>query len=252
MQEKKRDKLLLHAVLILIAIAPIIYFKQIENVPYKAFILGTGSWGFGGIFKIVAHQIIIKRLHKKKISLIITSVANGFISGFFELSAAYILILFMKDKFEFDYNAIISFGLAIGSFECLLVVISKGNDLFKGTTLEDPSGRLTEYLDNLHGAQYYFFNLTLPITERIMATFLHISTRGLVFITIFSGNFFPIVIALCVFIIADGLLGYYYYLSGKLATKEGYIQIHLYLFIITTLSSAIFFILIIPYKNFVF
>lgn len=252
MKKKKRDTLILNSILILIAITPILYFNQIENVPYMAFILGTGSWGFGCIFKIVAHQIIVKRLHEKNKSLIITSLTNGFLSGFFELSATYILILLMKDKFEFDYNAIICFGLAIGSYESLLVVFSKGNDLFKGTTLEDSSKRITEYLDDLEGTMYIYFNLALPITERIMATFLHISTRGLVFITIISGNFIPAIFALCVFIIADGLLGYYYHLSGKLATEEGYIKIHLYLFLITILSSAIFFILIIPYKNIVF
>ena len=123
----------------------------------------------------------------------------------------------MKEKFLFDYNAIICFGLAIGSLETIIVASSKDNDLLKGTALETRSEKLVEYLYNLQGCKYYIFNIVFPIIERVMATFLHISTRGLVFITIITGCIIPTLIALVVFIIADGLLGYYYYLSGKLA-----------------------------------
>ncbi|MHB2154371.1 hypothetical protein ACX8XN_08230 [Calditrichota bacterium GD2] len=237
------------SILLIIAIAPILYFNQIEIVPIKAFILGAGSWGFGCIFKIFAHQIIVVPLQNNNKSIFLTSITNGFLSGFFELLAAYVIILLMKHKFIFDYNAIISFGLAIGSLETIVVVMNKGNDLFKGTALEESSQKLLEYLENLQGMKHYTFNLLLPIIERVMATFIHISTRGLVFITVITGSAIPILIALIVFIIADGPLGYYYHLSGKLATSKGYIQIHLYLFILTAIITAIFFILIIPYKN---
>jgi len=251
MKTKKIEDYTLKAILLLIAIIPLIYFNQIKSVPIKAFILGTGSWGFGCIFKIIAHQLVVVQLHKKNKPIFLTSIVNGILSGIFELLAAYAIILLMKHKFEFDYYAIISFGLAIGSFEILITSFSKGNDLFKGTSLEESSGKLVEYLENLQGVKHYVFNLLLPITERIMATFLHISTRGLVFITIITGSFIPILLALIVFIVVDGPLGYYYHISGKLATSKGYVQIHLYLFILTLLSTIVFFILFSPYKNFV-
>ena len=249
MKNKKTEDYILKAILLLIAILPIIYFSQIKSVPIKAFILGSGSWGFGCICKIIAHQLIVVQLHNKNKSIFLTSIINGLLSGIFELLAAYVIILLMKHKFVFDYNAIICFGLAIGSFESIIVVFNKGNDLFKGTTLEESSAKLVEYLENLQGIKHYSFNMLLPIFERTMATFLHISTRGLVFITIITGSIIPMLIALIVFTVADGPLGYYYHLSGKLATSKGYLQIHLYFFILTIISTALFFILIIPYKN---
>ncbi len=249
MKNKKLEDYILKFILLLIAIVPLIYFNQIKSVPIKAFILGTGSWGFGCIFKIIAHQLIVVQLHNKNKPIFFTSIINGLLSGIFELFAAFAIILLMKHKFEFDYYAIICFGLAIGSFEIIITGFSKGNDLFKGTSLEESSGKLVEYLENLQGIKHYIFNLFLPITERIMATFLHISTRGLVFVTIITGSAIPLLVALIVFIIADGPLGYYYHLSGKLATSRGYMKIHLYLFILTIISTAAFFILIIPHKS---
>lgn len=250
MKNKKQIESAEKIILILIAVLPMVYFNQVESVPIKAFIFGAGSWGFGNIFKIIAHQIILVPLHKKNKSALFNSLANGLLSGFFELLAAYLLILFTINKFEYNYNAIISFGLAIGSLE-IIVIVWNGANLLKGTTLEKSAKELEAYVENLQGFKYYFFNLVLPISERIIATFLHISTRGLIFITIITGNALPALIALSVFIIADCVLGYYYHITGKLTTSKGLIKIHLYLFILAAISTAIFFVWITPYKNIV-
>ncbi len=249
MKNRKIENYTLKGVLLLIAIIPILYFNQIENVPLKAFILGAGSWGFGVIFKIIAHQLIVIPLQNKNKSFILPSFVNGFISGLFELFAAYFIIILMKDKFIFNYDAIISFGLAIGSLETILVVFSKDNDLLKGTSLEKSSAKLVEYLNNLQGIKHCVFNIIFPVIERVMATFIHISTRGLVFITIITSNVVPFLIALCVFIIVDGFLAYYYYVSGKLTTSKGYIKLYIYLLVITVAISAIYFVLMSPYRN---
>lgn len=249
MGNNKAEDFILKAILLLIAIIPIIYFNQIENVPLKAFILGTGSWGFGLIFKMIFHRFVVLQMQNKNKSLALTSVTNGLISGICELSAAYVIIWLMKDKFSFNYYAIIAFGLAIGSLESIIVAFNRENNLFKGTALEESSKKVLEFLHNLKGRKYYCFNIMLPIIERTMATFIHISTRGLVFITIITGNVIPFLIALFVFIIADGYLGYYYHLSGKLATGIGIIQIYLYLIVLTIISTIIFITLINPYKD---
>lgn len=159
MKNRKIENYILKAVLLLISIIPIIYFNQIENVPLKAFILGSGSWGFGVVFKIIAHQLIVIPLQNKNKSIILPSFINGFISGLFELFAAYFIIILTKDKFIFNYNAIISFGLAIGSLETIVVAFSKGNDILKGTSLEKSSEKLLEYLENLRGIKHYISNL---------------------------------------------------------------------------------------------
>ena len=249
MKNSKVEDYIKKIVLVLIAIIPIIYFNQIENVPLKAFILGSGSWGIGSIFKMIAHQLIVIPLRNKNKSILLPSFVNGLISGLTELFAAYSIILLMKDKFVFDYNAIISFGLAIGSLEILIVAFSKGNDLLKGTALEKSSEKLIKYLENLQGVKYYIYNFLLPIFERVMATFIHISTRGLVFITIITGNAVPFLVALSVFIIADGFLGYNYYISGKLATGKGLIRSFIYILVLTVAVTVVFFALMEPYRN---
>ena len=249
MNNKQLTDYLLKTILFSIALIPLIYFNQIKEVPIKAFILGGGSWGIGLIFKMLFHQLIVVRLQNKNISKLLYSAINGLLSGFFELFVAYLIIIFMKEKFIFDFNAIISFGLAIGSLETIIVAFSKDNDLLKGTAIEKQSEKLVEYLKNAQGVKYYIFNLIFPIIERIMATFLHISTCGLVFITIITGSIAPILIALVVFIIADGLLGFYYYISGKLTTSNGLVNFFIYFTILTAVSTMTFIILIKPYKD---
>ena len=93
MNKEKKANLLLKIILILIAILPLIYFYFIRDVSYKAFIFGTGSWGIGLIFKMTGNQLLIKRISNKNKSQLIISLANGFFSGFFELSASYLVIL---------------------------------------------------------------------------------------------------------------------------------------------------------------
>ncbi|MHB2147887.1 hypothetical protein ACX8XP_02400 [Calditrichota bacterium LG25] len=251
MNKKKLTVYLAKIILLFLAIIPLLYFNQVRGVPFKVFLLGTGSWGIGLIFKMLSHQLIVVRLKNKNLPKLVYSAFNGLLSGFFELSAAYLIITLMKEKFAFDFNAIISFGLAIGSLETIIVVFSKDNDLFKGTALEKESEKLVEYVKNLQAVDYYTFNFLYPIIERVLATFLHISTRGLVFLTIITGSIYPIIIALIVFIIADGLLGFYYYITDKLSTKKGLIQFFIYIFILTLLSTLIFIVLSQSYKDFV-
>jgi len=231
------------------ALLPLVYFNRILHVPFTIFILGTGSWGIGLIFKIPAHQLVVVPLQNKTESSLTVSALNGLLSGIFELGAALLIILLMKNKVIFDFNAVIAFGLVIGSFEMLLIVFSKDNDLLKGTALEKPSEQLTSFLGRLEGLRYFVFNGLFPLAERILATLLHIATRGMVFVTLLSGNIFPFILALLVFLLADGLLTYFYYITGRLAGLKGLGELFLYLFILTAVSFVSFLYLIAPYKE---
>lgn len=250
MENKKTVNYLQKIILISIAIIPILYFNQIKNVPLKAFVLGGGSWGIGCIFKLLFYQAILVPLHRRNKSLIFISLVNGLLSGIVELLAAYVIILLMKDKFAFDFNAIISFGLAIGSFEIFIAIKANANNIMKGTALEKSFEVMVEYLDNMRGIKSYIFNLLLPVVERVACTFIHISTRGLVFVTIITGSTVPMFIALTAFVIADGCLGYYYHISGRLVSSKGYIQVNVYLLILSVLNTIIFFIMVNPYRYF--
>jgi hypothetical protein len=248
MQNERFENSVLKAILVTIAVVPILYFNQIENVPIKAFILGSGSWGIGLVFKMISHQLIVVKLHKKKVPLIYESIANGVISGLFELLGAFVVIVVMLPKFAFNYNSIICFGLAIGSLETIIVAFG-GDNLLTGTTLESSSVRLSKQLKNSEGIKYYSDNYALPVIERILATFIHISTCGMIFLTIITNSIFPALVAFIVFIIADGLLGYYYVISGKIITRKDLYRLYIYLFILTVISTIYFFVKIDPYKD---
>jgi hypothetical protein len=251
MNNKKATDFILKAVLLSIAIIPLIYYYQIKEVPIKIFILGTGSWGIGVILKMIFHQLIIVPLQSKRKSTFLISVVNGILSGITELFAAFFIITLMKNKIEFDFNAIISFGLAIGSLEILIVVFSKNKNLFKGTSLEDSSKKTIEYFKKSTGIEYFIINFLLAIYERILALLLHISTRGLVFITIFTGSVLPIGIALLVFTIADGPLAFYYHVTGKLTTLKSVTELIFYFTVLTALSVFVFYSMYNPIKHLV-
>ncbi len=251
MAKEKTVNYTLKAILLAIALLPLLYFHQVEHVPLKAFILGTGSWGIGLIGKMIAHQLVIVRLAKAKISNLVVSLVNGALSGLFELLAALVVILLMKDRFDFDFSAIISFGLAIGSFESLLLVWQGGEDLLKGTALEKSTSEIQSRIEKLSGATYVVYHLVFPVIERIMSTVIHIATRGLIFVTVISQSLLPAAVALATFIIADGVLGYYFNISGKLKTDKGFLQVYLLLLILTVLVTAVFFWLVNPFREFV-
>ena len=248
MNNKKATDFILKAILLSIAIIPLIYYYQIKEVPIKIFILGTGSWGIGVILKMVLHQLIIVPLQSKRKSTFLNSVVNGILSGITELFAAFFIITLMKNKIEFDFNAIISFGLAIGSLEILIVVFNKDKNIFKGTALENSSEKTLEYFRNSTGIEYFILNFLLTIYERILALLLHISTRGLVFVTIFTGSVVPIGIALLVFTITDGPLAFYYHITGKLTTRKGIAELIFYLTVLTALSVFVFYNMSNPIK----
>lgn len=249
MNQRNQIDLFKQITLILIAIVPVLYLNRVEQVPLKAFILGTGSWGIGTILKMIAHQLVVVRMNARKSPAIFISLMNGFISGLFELSASLGVILLIQHKFAFDYKAIISFGLAIGSFESIIVATHSSDNLLKGTALEESTVKISRSLEKIQGMKQVTYCYLLPVLERILATFIHISTRGLIFVSLFRKTPFPMIIALLVFIIADGVLGYYYNVSGKLLSDKGFTQVYGALFILTFLVTMIFFLLITPYQN---
>ncbi len=249
MNQHKQIDFILKTTLVIIAIAPVLYLNQVEKVPFKASILGTGSWGIGLIFKMIAHQIVVIRLNNKSFSPVLVSITNGFLSGFFELAAAAGIIFLMKDKFVFDFKAIISFGLAIGSFESLIVAQYSGGNLLKNTALEKTTEEIEHRLKNLKGMKLIIYHYAFPVIERILATFIHISTRGLIFVSFFGQTIIPVLVALLAFIIADGLLGYYFNISGRLLSDKGFVQVYIALFALTVFVTLIFLSLISPYKN---
>jgi hypothetical protein len=73
MKNKQLANYLLKVILVSIALIPLIYYNQIEEVPIKTFVLGTGSWGIGLIFKMISHQLIVVPLQSKNQPILLIS-----------------------------------------------------------------------------------------------------------------------------------------------------------------------------------
>ncbi len=249
-KSKVFDSIILKTLLLIVGFGPVLYFYLIKDVPILVFILGAGSWGFGVILKMIFYQIIIVPLTKKYINTIIVSSLNGFISGITELSSAFILIMLSAKKYPimFTFDGILSFGIGIGAIEVMVVATNSSSNLLKGTALEESSKKIDAVLDTLSGINHYLYNIGFTVVERIIATVIHVATRGLVFITILSLSVVPFMIALSVFITADGYLGYYFYVTDKFLKLEGLNRFLQYFLILAIVSSAIFIILVQPYK----
>lgn len=243
---------LLKVSLVIIALAPILYLNQVHNVAYKTFVSGTGSWGLALILKMFFHQLVVVWMDNKKVNLFVVSATNGFISGFFELSAAAGIILLMKDKINFDIYAIMGFGLAIGSLESLILAFEPADKLLKGTSLEKSSEAIARMIAGKTGKKQLLYQFLAPLLERILCTFIHLSTRGLVFISILAITPYPFLLALLVFFIADGFLGYYFHISGKLLSGRGLATAYLYLLLLTIFSVGFFLLLTDSIKEVVF
>lgn len=237
----------LKATLTVLAILPLLLLSLFGSVPLRIYLLGSGSWGFGLIIKMLLHQAVVIRLSKKQINPWILSGINGFISGLAELSVFALMIILMRHKLDLTFFNILGFGLAIGSLECIIVAFNHRSQLFRGTALENASKALEMNEKAFTGSDQPLFAFLFPVLERILGIFLHVSTRGLVILSLLSLQLYPSVIALLVFVFADGLLGFHFIFSEKLKTKQGYYRFYLLLTILTLISVMAFIIILKPH-----
>lgn len=167
------------------------------NVSSKI-IVGWGilSWAIGaGFVKITFYHFITVGYIHKNFSNFTTSVFNGLFSDVSELGAALAFMYFvLSDKLSL--YELIGFGFGAGLAEAIILPLM-GNP-FKNTPLQEKSDNINEIiLENKALIWYHFI-------ERIMASIIHVSTRGLVYFSKISGNVLPAFIAFSFFSYVDG------------------------------------------------
>jgi len=211
MSRSTSDRLLSVAVT-LPFLAAIAYLHLSKGVALKLFILGSGSWGFGCILKLVLYQGIIRRLPHDPAHILRTSTLNGLVSGVTEIGLALVFFALLPPLSLWE---VVAFGVGIGTIEALMVA-TPSNPL-KGTALEKASMELDATIEGLTGGRRWVYAGVVPPAERIIAGFVHVGTRGLAYVTIHTGDPMPVLIALAAFIVADGFMGYRLYALGRLS-----------------------------------
>lgn len=202
------------------------------DVPRKL-IIGWGilSWILGvAVIKVPIYHFLIVRFLHPKLSNKWLGILNGLVSAIAELGSAYVFFYFVLPE-NLTLPQIIGFGLAAGAVESIILPFM-GNPL-SGTPV-------TEHTENLFNKSKSDIRLNwMGLIERVMAYFIHIFSRGLVYISKITGNFLPLIIAVIAFASADGK-GYYDLLEKRDFTdikKLGRFYIYL-LIIASTLTLS--------------
>jgi len=192
--------------------AAIAYLHYSKGVAFNRFILGSGSWGFGCGLKLLLYHGIIRKLPHDPAHIMRVSTLNGLTSGITELGLALVFFAFLPVLSLWD---VIAFGIGIGTIEAGLVATTPS--LLQGTALEAPAAELEATVARMRGIRQFVYGYALPFTERLIATGIHVGTRGLVYVAYRSMTPLPAVIALATFVLADGVIGYRLIHQGRLA-----------------------------------
>jgi hypothetical protein len=185
---------------VLLGVIPIVILILYFNVPRKIIIgYGVLSWiiGVACLKMPLYHLIVVKILHKN-LSNKWLGVTQGFISAFSELGSAFIFFQFVLP--ELSLPQLIGFGVAAGAAESIVLPFI-GNPL-TGTPLEKHTSEIEQKTSSVLSIQW------MGVLERVIAMVIHISSRGLIYVSMIYSSIFPGLIAIFTFAAADGR-GYY-------------------------------------------
>lgn len=210
MKHISSERIISLAVLLPFAVA-IGYLHSVQDVPFKYFIYGSGSWGIGCILKLVLYHGGIRRLPHDASHILGTAALNGLVSGVTELGLALVFFAFLP---VLTFWEVVAFGIGIGTVEAFMVA-TMANPL-KGTALEKPADEVAAMIGRMAGAPRLVYGHILPFSERIIAGVIHIGTRGLVYVAYHSTDLMPFVVAMAAFFFADGLICYRLGYQGRL------------------------------------
>jgi hypothetical protein len=208
---------------ILVGVIPVVILILYFDVPRKL-ILGWGilSWiiGVACLKMPIYHLFVVKFLHKR-LSNKWLGITQGLISAFSELGSA--------------LPQLIGFGVAAGAVESIVLPFI-GNPLI-GTPLEENTVNMEQKVSSDLSMQW------MAVIERVIAMVIHISSRGLIYVSIIKFSILPGLIAVLTFAAVDGRA--YYGLLEKWAFDDIRVlrKFYLYLAIIALvqLSGFLFF-----------
>lgn len=185
---------------ILVGVIPIAILILYFNVPRKL-IIGYGilSWIIGvGLFKMPIYHFIVVNLLHKRLSNVWLGISQGLISALSELGSALIFFQFVLPALTFPQ--LVGFGVAAGAVESIVLPFI-GNPL-SGTPLEKHTEDIEKKAASKSSIQW------MGVIERVIALVIHVSSRGLIYVSMVNFLVLPGLIAIFTFAVVDGR-GYY-------------------------------------------
>jgi uncharacterized membrane protein YhfC len=170
--------------MMVVAVASVVYWRRVSEIPLKWFWLGAALWAIGAALKIAfalfANRFVIGFMGQNLAHPLFVLVGGLFVgseSSLFEIGVTLLSVLIWRE-FGRDANRAIGIGIGAGAFEALLLgavglaaVIS---------SLEGLSGAawVREKIDTAAAGTPLFW--LAPPVERVIAIACHASSRALV------------------------------------------------------------------------
>lgn len=233
---KTLTKYLPNAASVAIGLIPILILVLWFDVSRKIIGKGAIAYAAGTVaLKLPFYHLVIVKFVHEKFSHKWIAIIQGFVSALSELGAALFFFIFVVK--ELTLTELIGFGIAAGSIEAIILPFMK-NPL-QGTPLEQHSDETIKKSEENQIVQW------LGVIERILASIIHVASRGLVYLSYFTGNLFPIIFAVLGFASVDGR-AYYAHLE-KWAFDNVQVLIKFYRFLGTIAFTLTIFFLFFHY-----
>ncbi len=178
-----------------VGVVPVLILVLGFDVSRKIIAKGALAYAAGAVgLKLPLYHLLVTKVLHKKLTNLPLAVSQGIVSALSELGAAFGFFVFVVPTLSFA--ELVGFGVAAGSIEAIILPFMK-NPL-QGTPLEEHAEETAARTSEDPGIQW------LAVVERVLASLLHIATRGLVYVSCSTGNPFPAVVAFLGFASIDG------------------------------------------------
>lgn len=178
-----------------VGIVPILVLVLWFDVPRKIIGQGAMAYAVGAVgIKLPLYHLLVTRVLHGRLSNMRLAVAQGALSALAELGAA--LGFFLLAVPVLTPAELVGFGIAAGSIEA--VILPFMNNPLQGTPLEEHAEETSRSASGNTTVQW------LGVLERVLASVVHTSSRGLTYLSAATGNPIPVALALAGFASIDG------------------------------------------------
>jgi hypothetical protein len=217
---------------ILVGIVPIWVLETWFGVPRKitvgygiiAYVIGTTA------LKLPLHHFVVERVLYPRLATSSLAAAHGALSAVSELAPAAVFFVYVVP--HLTWWQLVGFGVGAGATEAIMLPFL-ANPL-KGTILEEHATHVFRRSATASVVQ------CLSVLERVWAMLLQVSTRGLIGLSVYSGNPAPGCLALVGFAAVDGTAYYAHLKKWRFDSLPVLARVHLFLGVAASVMSVVF------------
>lgn len=217
---------------IAVGILPIWALERWFGVPRKI-IVGYGFLAYivGVTFiKVPVHHFLVEPVLRPRLSALRLAAIQGFVSAVSELGAAAAFFVYVLP--HLTYWQLIGFGVGAGAVEAIMLPFI--SNPFQGT-------KLGEHADEVFRSSAGDWRIqSMSVVERVWAMLLHVSTRGLVYLSIAGQNPLAACVAVGGFGAVDGSAYYWHLKKWRFDSPVVLARVHVFMATAACTLMAVF------------